>query len=319
MPVATLQFVDPGTRLERQIGLLEPRLQTEFLKVTGKIRDDKTIEEIAEMLERGQIDEALVIAVAAFAAFASSVNNGVITSANNTAIFLSAATEEIVDFDITNHGAVAVMQENRLRLISGFTQEQRIATREALVDGIQRGLNPRQQAQAFRDSIGLTQRQVQAIANYRRLLEDNNSGSLRRALRDRRFDPTVLRAIRDQEPLAGAQINKMVSRYRERYLDFRAETIARTETLAAVHEGSEQMYQQAFADGTLDPELLTREWITARDERVRGSHASMHGQKRRVGEAFISGAGIALRFPGDPKAPAQETVQCRCVLATRMG
>ena len=110
----------------------------------------------------------------------------------------------------------------------------------------------------------------------------------------------------------------MVGRYRERYLRFRAETIARTEALRAVHQSSEEAYRQAVDQGQLDPGALVRTWITAADERVRGSHRAMMGQQRGFDETFTSGVGNRLRFPGDPNAPASETVRCRCVLTTRL-
>ena len=74
----------------------------------------------------------------------------------------------------------------------------------------------------------------------------------------------------------------------------------------------EVMYQQAIDDGTLQSTQIVRTWITAKDERVRSSHAVLNGQRRNYGEPW----GV-LRYPGDPSAPAAETVQCRCVLTTR--
>ena len=46
--------------------------------------------------------------------------------------------------------------------------------------------------------------------------------------------------------------------------------------------------------------------------RTRGSHHPMNGQLRRHGVAFRSGDGYELLHPGDPNAPASETVNCRC-------
>ena len=51
------------------------------------------------------------------------------------------------------------MQAERLRFIREFTDGQRDATRVAMVDGIERGLNPIAQARNFRSSVGLTARQ----------------------------------------------------------------------------------------------------------------------------------------------------------------
>lgn len=52
-------------------------------------------------------------------------------------------------------------------------------------------------------------------------------------------------------------------------------------------------------------------WYTAQDERVRGSHANMHGEIVRVGEPFSNG----LYYPGDRSGgrdTIKEWINCRC-------
>ena len=209
------------------------------------------------------------------------------------------------------------MQQERLALIREFTEQQRQATRLAMTDGITRGLNPIDQARAFRNSIGLTQRQQASVINYRRLLEQASLGdgeALTRSLRDRRFDPTIRRAIRTGEPLSQAQIDRMVERYGDRSVKYRAEVIGRTEAQRAVHAGQDEAIRQAVEDGPIEPPEVRREWISARDGRVRDSHADLNGVVRGLDETFPGRDG-ALRFPGDPWAPPSETIQCRCSLA----
>ena len=87
----------------------------------------------------------------------------------------------------------------------------------------------------------------------------------------------------------------------------RATRIAATEATAFLNAGLE------FALMT-NPDLGEKEWNTQMDEKVRPSHRPMHGQKRKPGESFVSGNGAELRFPGDPSAPADEVVNCRCFL-----
>jgi len=241
-----------------------------------------------------------------------------VLAAQDTARFLNRNLAQIViDFDQTNPFAVQVARENQLRLVREFTQSQRRATREAILDGIQRGANPRQQALAFRDSIGLTETQVKAVNNYRRLLEDGDRAVFDRALRDRRFDRTIRRAIRDEKPLTKHQVETMVKRYRERYIAYRSKVIARTESLRSVHEGKNQMYRQAIESGDIDPNTLTNEWNTMPDERRRSSHATMHGQSQPFGTNFVSGSGNQAPYPG-AFGVASEDIQCRCSLGTRI-
>lgn len=308
---------DPASRLETLINQAEPRIRDSFLRAVQSVRSQRSLTELIRLLEAGQLEEALDLIEEIPALLATQVSFTLVTSGEDTAELIARVLNRPVSFDQTNTRAVNIMQNNRLRLIREFSTEQRNATRQALVDGIARGMNPRQQARAFRDSIGLTTRQLQAVQRYRSLLEMNSRQVLDRQLRDRRFDRTVQRAIDTDTPLTTQQIDRMVERYQERYLRYRSEVIARTEALRSVHQGSEEMYQQAFDAGTLDPGALVRTWVTARDTRVRDSHNGMNRQQRAFGETFTSDNGIPLRYPGDENAPASETVQCRCVLTTR--
>lgn len=310
-------FTDPPSRIEQAISTAEPQLRTAFLLAVSQIKDQLTISRITSLLEQGRLQDALNLASASWAQFANEWIRVYVRSGNAAAAFIDSKLIAVVSFNQVNASAVTEMQRNQLRLIQGLTEAQRQATSRALVEGVAGGLNPRQQARLIRDSIGLTARQEGAVRNFRRLLEAGSSEALTRELRDRRFDRTVERAIREGTSLDKTSIDRMVSRYRERSVAFRAETIARTESLRSVNEGNDRMYGQAIEDGTLRTDQLTRIWNTARDERVRGSHRSMHSQRREVEQDFVSGNGALLRLPGDPSAPASETIRCRCVVSHR--
>lgn len=308
---------DDKARIEGLLATAAFGFRRRFLDAVKQIEDDQTLEQLEELLGFRRYDEALVAAELAAANLANGFSGAFLASADDTMRFIGNSINVLVSFDRTNERAVEMMRRNQLRLVRGFTNEQRLATRFALVEGIAQGMNPRQQALLFRQSIGLTRRQVQAVLNYRRLLERGDAAALQRALRDRRFDSTVRAAVDGDRPLTNDQIDRMVGRYRERYVRYRSEVIARTESLRAVHEGAQAAYRQAISDGVLAEDELVQEWITATDERVRSSHAFMHGQQRPIGEPFTSGAGNQIRYPGDIDAPGSETIQCRCVLTTR--
>ena len=97
--------------------------------------------------------------------------------------------------------------------------------------------------------IGLTERQAGYVVNARRQLEELDAGYFERKLRDRRFDRTVAKAIREGKPLAQSDIDRIVGRYSDRLLFYRGETIARTEGLTALnagrHEGIQQLAERA--------------------------------------------------------------------------
>jgi 8-oxo-dGTP pyrophosphatase MutT (NUDIX family) len=62
-----------------------------------------------------------------------------------------------------------------------------------------------------------------------------------------------------------------------------------------------------------DSEELFVEWVTMSDKDVRAAHKGTHGQVRPVGERFTVGE-HKMRYPGDPRAPIELWINCRCTL-----
>lgn len=102
--------------------------------------------------------------------------------------------------------------------------------------------------------------------------------------------------------------------YAARLPPYRTEMIARTETLRSSNYGSWNIFKGWGAQ--------KKEWLATYDDRTRPSHIdawtrySSGGSPGPIGmdEAFVVG-GVAMQCPGDPGAPAGETVNCRCSIA----
>jgi len=95
----------------------------------------------------------------------------------------------------------------------------------------------------------------------------------------------------------------------------RAETIARTEinrACAYAHEQNAEKMQQVADDAGM---VVLKRWSTAQDEKVRESHqrAGLEGWIKADAK-FSNG----LSRPYEPGAAAGETVNCRCVLLTKI-
>ena len=58
---------------------------------------------------------------------------------------------------------------------------------------------------------------------------------------------------------------------------------------------------------------LTKTWMTRRDSKVRSAHLLLQGKTIGLNEGFATD-GASLRFPGDPLAPIELTINCRCRL-----
>lgn len=90
-------------------------------------------------------------------------------------------------------------------------------------------------------------------------------------------------------------------------IQWRAEMIARTETIRAYNAGS----QKIFSDWGLEE----KEWSSAHDDRTRPTHLAADGQTVAIGKSFTVG-GYKMDYPGDAShgAPPDEFINCRCSL-----
>lgn len=91
----------------------------------------------------------------------------------------------------------------------------------------------------------------------------------------------------------------------------RARTVARTETIGAVNAG---VFRAAVLDAQDrgDPAPF-KVWLSTEDSRTRPTHNDADKQRTLMSSPFEVG-GAQLMFPGDPRGPAQEVINCRCTL-----
>jgi len=315
----TASFTDRPNLEGRMLLLLnsaDRRTRKEFLRIIGAQKGVVKLETLAVLFEQGRFPEALALLDDMGPAFADAVNEAYIRAGQSTAaVIAAAANRPLINFNSTNNRAVARMSITRGRLIQAMRENEQARLAVTLSEGLKDGLRMDEIARTFRDGLGLTPHQQKSVSNFRRLLETGDRQALSRTLRDRRFDPTLNRLLgADGEGLSAAQVDRMVERYEQRFIAHRSNVISRTESVRAVHEGDEDMWQQAVDNGSVRPEDITTRWVTSADERVRGSHSAMNGQLAEFGQPFTSGNGNQLRFPGDSMAPASDTINCRCVL-----
>jgi hypothetical protein len=92
-----------------------------------------------------------------------------------------------------------------------------------------------------------------------------------------------------------------------------AERIVRTQLGRLFNRGAQDAAEKL--EEQVGAGLLQKEWVAALDSRTRASHLRAHGQRVGTEEVFLVG-GARLRYPGDPLAPARETINCRCRMIT---
>lgn len=85
--------------------------------------------------------------------------------------------------------------------------------------------------------------------------------------------------------------------------DYRATMIARTETVGG--------YSAASHMAALDAGAVRKTWVSTDDKRTRRTHRAAQGSTVPMNKRF---ALTESRWPADPVAPANQSIQCRCVL-----
>lgn len=102
-----------------------------------------------------------------------------------------------------------------------------------------------------------------------------------------------------------SEVEKQIADIYKYAENIRTGTIARTEMLRAVNGGTLYGYQQGG--------VTKKEWMASLDSNTRDTHAELNGEIVRVDEPFTR-ASFPMMFPGDPGAPAEEVINCRCTM-----
>jgi SPP1 gp7 family putative phage head morphogenesis protein len=107
---------------------------------------------------------------------------------------------------------------------------------------------------------------------------------------------------------AGETMAELADRVRAEFAGIskrRAETIAATETASAYSVARHAAMEQAG--------VSYKEWLTAKDDRVRAEHAEMDGVIVPLDEVFVLGDGTKLMHPAEEGGPPHHVINCRCV------
>lgn len=94
---------------------------------------------------------------------------------------------------------------------------------------------------------------------------------------------------------------------------------ARARTIAKTEVGMASANASIEAVRSLQLPSMVKEWISAQDDRVRddenhADHAAMDGEEAELDEKFTVPPDTDMDGPGDPSAPPEQVINCRCVL-----
>lgn len=157
-----------------------------------------------------------------------------------------------------------------------------------------------------------TNRAIDFAAQWSNVVNDNAVSYMAKASnRLAGVGQTTWRQVRSQvsnaieKGLSTEDLKEQIESTRQ-WSEFRADTIARTETNAAYVQGDMAGGRALGNDGPVE-----KVWVAVLDNRTRESHADASDQCVPFDESFEVG-GVSMDSPLDPSAPPEEVVNCRC-------
>lgn len=326
------------SRIEQLTDELEPQLKLAFLEAIADITKRAELKHIVERLEKGDISGA-IDAVHLDAAAFRTLDNAIAAAFDGGGASAIRAlpklrdpdgSQFVVRWDARNVRAESWVRNHSSTLITRITEDQRASVSTALAESMVAGRNPRATALDIIGRInrvtgrreggivGLTSQQAGFVSNALAELSSTDPDVMARYFtrmrRDKRFDAAVRQAIAEGRAVPADLRARIVGRYSDRLLQLRGETIARTETMAALNQSGVEAMRQAVDSGAVKADTVTKTWHTARDPRVRDSHAEIDRQSVGLDGLFGNG----LQYPGDPAGGAAETANCRCWMETKI-
>jgi hypothetical protein len=142
-------------------------------------------------------------------------------------------------FDLKNAAVQTWIDEHSATLVKQISDDTRAGIRAILSRGYADGLTPFEQGKQIRSIVGLTERQANAVANYRAGLIDAG-----------------------RKP---AQAESLTERYSAKQLRFRANLIATNESNTAANRGQRAAWNQSAEAGFIDRVTTRRVWIASSD------------------------------------------------------
>jgi hypothetical protein len=253
----------------------------------------------------------------------------------------------VFSFEMTNPRAEQRIRDEAAARVAGYTEEQIATARQVIADGYQRGDGPQQIATDIAGRInpvskrreggivGLSDPQVGYVDSMKRRLLSGDPDEMLKVLgrykdgkwvpgtgmtlRDRRFDRSIMKAIRETaegkpNPLTQARVDEMAAKYSDRLLARRAEDIARTETASGVEMARAEATRQAMQKDGLPDEALEKFWYhQGGPDDARGWHLAMHGKSvTGIDTLFELPDGSLMKYPHDPDGGAKNNANCRC-------
>jgi hypothetical protein len=301
---------------ERQASRYRPALQNALLASWRDLTKTLPLAQIERLIAAGAIDELAGIVEDTFGRIVEArylpVSRETFGTAARGALTRMPTVLQGTRYDLLNPLTINAVRTLETRALSTLTTEVGNVVRQAVADGITRGVGPRTTARAIRDAVGLAPNQLAEVENFRLALTriGESKDALNYRARDKRFDATLNRIRKEGGELTTDQIDRMTDAYRQRRIALNAETHARTTALDAQRAGNRNAWDTAMTEQGVDRSLITKRWVATMDKRTRDEHAAADGTIVQFDELYPYDGGVMV--------PGEGTYNCRCVELIRV-
>lgn len=262
---------------------LEPELRRAFLAAVAQASTVVPLDTVASWIRQGDLASIRALAE-------QLVARGLIESSDR---FVQAVIRIVSDagtavaatfqasFTIRHPRAETWIRRHAATLISAISADTVQAVREILEAGYAAGIGPDAMAKQIQAVVGLLPAHAAAVRRYTQTLVDAG------------VDPD--------------RISELSDLYTDRLRLWRANMIARTETMQAAHRGQMEGWMQAADQRLLDVDRAWLEWVVTDDDRLCPLCAPLDGARVRFGEQFVA---THKGFPdGKPEARGARPVR----------
>jgi len=303
---------------DRYLGDMADALEAILVRVGDRLARSGQVQDAAR---RGDYRTVAAAAEAEFDAVLSEVSKatGATLEQVNLEIAREAAGTITPRLDLIDPRAVAFARELAAAQVVNINTTARANIRAIIGEGLS-GARTRAQVQAsIRSTVGLAPAQARMVARYDNVLArmgptmspDDWRGLRQEAaklnaspLRDRRLAPL-------REGMTREQLQRHRDAYSRRALRYRAETIARTETVAASNGGRIAGIRGMQDAGMLRGATIEKIWVTAIDERTCDLCAPLDGEVVSIDVPFRGSEELIVEYP--PLHP-----RCRCTISMQV-
>lgn len=317
------------------------RVAREFAAAIADLTSQVRINTLIRHIERGD-NEAAIRSLDLDPAAFNRVSRAVASSYEATGVAVTTGTvwrgiegqRVVIRWDMANPRAERWLQAMGTRNTDTMVSNIANNVRQVISQGYSTGTGPRQIALDVVGRVGAAGRRTGGIiglsgpqTNHVQSMRSRlRTGDMRAVLtmtkRDHRFDAAIKRHIAAGTRPSEREVAKWSGRYSDRLLKLRGDTIARTETGAAVESANLEAFKQ-YQDKTGVPdEFISREWRHAGGGKLnRDWHQDLHGNKvQGLTVPFITSHGASLMHPLDTSmgAGAEEVANCRCAMVVRV-